>query len=1689
MKSLKKLFNRVPRCSEESHRSQLCVLLVVRVILGDVTLASKVRRKFDSSKDSTVVQINKKGFAEPTEYYSHSYKLCLPEYAIVFSRKVQSDLRPSPSMTELDLLLRAQTAASNAAWYEALILTAAASLLPGKSVHEELSGYWREFVSAFERILAESLANNTLAPVLSPISDSRVAAYLRKMNFNTVSSERRHESWYVMRMLSNLGEDLKRSLVNANSETLRRVQFQAYQLKYHCMDEPIRNQDALEWWNFAFRKRFYVTMDEFFANSMLSAKEQTHLLPYLDATGDGVISRFDFDLFATWFSLFAQGASPDFSEAHSLASRRWFCAYAQREHAEVLLTSAPFVVRVSGRDPLSFALDMRRDGKVESTRILRDSKGLFHLQTRPNIKQPSLMQLLIRLEQAGVLSGVSGEPLRNSSGERVTNALLGDRLVPYRDSFVCSVSTLMRSASGLLRLLNEGLSPGSEGEQQSTGALLVHGLQALAKLTRENQMFSAELYSDEEFLLGISHSICFAFALPSVLKARPARGEALIALYECVNELSLCSFDQLASFFLEKLLAMWRTFATPREHAERQRLSCVAAILFLLSQCFAQGESLRERVSFLAFPSEADREAFLHNLDALALALAAFAEKPLLVLDMRQPDMLQIACERVLLVLRRIDAEILLSSTPRVLDSYQIALRTCLWEMETLDEVWEMFGEQQLDGSFWTSSFGAKLFAPLDVLRQLVFKYFQDAAECAEEAGSDAQTRLNRVWQKIVDLHQLFEDPQFSLHAFFLLSNWFGAFGSALSVAERRQKLERMEHLLCAPWFFGFTSRAQAVRVLQSQPSGTFLVRVSQTQRNSFAVDWMSDGQIQRMRLERSRHDAPFVVGGKQFDSIEDVLRAYAKELRTAPAVVEESAPQRSAIVMDEYVRHIMPKSEIAAPRKKGTQRRTPKSVLSGFVGGESVLSKRETYAATLQALRLEELALREPRGDSAALYAALAENLFGDAKLAEGIAANVARWLSKNPNYTVPDGRRISDCTREALGLPDGAAWNDQARIAASAELLGGSVALIAFSEFYSTRVVCFVQLADSTCAIVKFAGAVCQRKRRTFLAFAAKQNRVEFQTLLRKQRRLAASPSVQYSIARHGENGHVFAALESNDNDKVLACVLHFAEVNCTVLIERGEPEGFAGMTPVQYSITRSSLFALRLLLSQPFIDVEQSTPKNQSLLHLIAQHWRTPDVDEAVRLVQLRVEIDSQDNSGNTALHYALRNENLRLPLTSALLELNANTESANRRGERPLSVAIALKRLDLIQELVVHGASVPSDIDAGDDATNSYLRSAAKLWRKFDRLNLPRAIRHALLRTPDALGDHDHLMRIGIEDYETRKKLLETSRQGNVLASSMMIAIDSPVRQAWGELTESMDARSREFLEKSSERALLLLPSEIEYLPLIGHGATGRVYRGLLKSSGRSVAIKQYSANAKLAEDEFREHIRMEFRTLLKIESPFCVQLYGVIIESQSISLVMEYCSSGSLYQFMRSGRELNEALLTRFVKQMLLGIASFHQLETPISHHDIKPGNIFLTESLDIRIGDFGNAVFSEGGKTRPHATGLLGTPLYVAPEGLGEGESNKQGTTKADIYSFGLVVWELCMYLANKCKKHVLPYEEFGFDTRNLSMVVLAQKFVQGLVPTFPPNASPRYKELYTQCVQYEPEKRPTASQLLDQLG
>ena len=196
----------------------------------------------------------------------------------------------------------------------------------------------------------------------------------------------------------------------------------------------------------------------------------------------------------------------------------------------------------------------------------------------------------------------------------------------------------------------------------------------------------------------------------------------------------------------------------------------------------------------------------------------------------------------------------------------------------------------------------------------------------------------------------------------------------------------------------------------------------------------------------------------------------------------------------------------------------------------------------------------------------------------------------------------------------------------------------------------------------------------------------------------------------------------------------------------------------------------------------------------------------------------------------------------------------------------------------------------------------------------------------------------------------------------------------------------------------------LGNRYEILEKIGAGGMSDVYRAMDHSLSREVAVKVLKPE--FAQDaNFVSKFRAEAQSAAGLEHPNIVNIYDVGSEDGLYYIVMEYVEGITLKTYIAKKGRLGYNEVLSIAIQVGRGIEAAHN--KAIVHRDIKPQNIIISKEGKVKVTDFGIARAATSNTI--HAD-IMGSVHYVSPEQA----RNGYVTYQSDIYSLGIVIYEMC---------------------------------------------------------------------------
>ncbi|MBX9606075.1 MAG: protein kinase [Gammaproteobacteria bacterium] len=193
--------------------------------------------------------------------------------------------------------------------------------------------------------------------------------------------------------------------------------------------------------------------------------------------------------------------------------------------------------------------------------------------------------------------------------------------------------------------------------------------------------------------------------------------------------------------------------------------------------------------------------------------------------------------------------------------------------------------------------------------------------------------------------------------------------------------------------------------------------------------------------------------------------------------------------------------------------------------------------------------------------------------------------------------------------------------------------------------------------------------------------------------------------------------------------------------------------------------------------------------------------------------------------------------------------------------------------------------------------------------------------------------------------------------------------------------------------------------------IGRGSMGTVYLGYDPYADRQVAIKV--AHAEQLNDEeggerYRKMFFNEAHTAGRLTHPNIIGIYDAGVDGEICYIVMELVEGGqTLKTFCKPDTLAPLEKVVEMIFKMAKALDYAHK--QGVIHRDIKPTNILVTASGDVKLGDFSIAHLTKMDSTKTMPLGLVGSPRYMSPEQITEDYI----TNQTDLFSLGIVMYEL----------------------------------------------------------------------------
>ncbi|KAJ8682873.1 hypothetical protein QAD02_018665 [Eretmocerus hayati] len=185
-------------------------------------------------------------------------------------------------------------------------------------------------------------------------------------------------------------------------------------------------------------------------------------------------------------------------------------------------------------------------------------------------------------------------------------------------------------------------------------------------------------------------------------------------------------------------------------------------------------------------------------------------------------------------------------------------------------------------------------------------------------------------------------------------------------------------------------------------------------------------------------------------------------------------------------------------------------------------------------------------------------------------------------------------------------------------------------------------------------------------------------------------------------------------------------------------------------------------------------------------------------------------------------------------------------------------------------------------------------------------------------------------------------------------------------------------------------------------LLGKGGFARVYLITDIASKKKFACKIISKHQ--MQKIHIQKVAREIKIHKELNHINVVKMHHYFEDSLNVYMLLEACPKKSLVHVLKYRGKVTEPEARYYMRQMVSGVAYIHS--QGVVHRDLKPGNMFLSDRMIVKIGDFGLATQPDGHKRR---VTICGTPNFIAPEVL-----NKQAYSfEADVWALGCILYAL----------------------------------------------------------------------------
>jgi polo-like kinase 1 len=246
-------------------------------------------------------------------------------------------------------------------------------------------------------------------------------------------------------------------------------------------------------------------------------------------------------------------------------------------------------------------------------------------------------------------------------------------------------------------------------------------------------------------------------------------------------------------------------------------------------------------------------------------------------------------------------------------------------------------------------------------------------------------------------------------------------------------------------------------------------------------------------------------------------------------------------------------------------------------------------------------------------------------------------------------------------------------------------------------------------------------------------------------------------------------------------------------------------------------------------------------------------------------------------------------------------------------------------------------------------------------------------------------------------------------------------------------------------------------------LLGKGGFAKCYE-FTCSDTKKISASKVVSKSSLVKSRAKQKLISEIKIHKSLHHPSIVGFEHYFEDTENVYILLEMCHNQSLNELLKRRKRLTEIEVQCYLVQMIKALKYLHSHR--VIHRDLKLGNLFLTDKMELKVGDFGLATKLEFEGERKRT--VCGTPNYIAPEIL----DGKTGHSyEVDIWSLGVICYTLIIGKP--------PFETQDVKTTYKRIKMNAYTFPEGAV------ISDAGKSLITEILNTDPQKRPGLDQIL----